>query len=35
VVLNDNPLTVSDDQFRKLRSVLTMQAGKVVHSTLM
>ena len=31
-VLNDNPLTVSDDQFKKLHSVLTLQAGKTVYS---
>jgi predicted amidohydrolase YtcJ len=34
VVLNGDPLTVSDNAFRKLRSVLTMQAGKVVHGSL-
>jgi hypothetical protein len=33
-VLSDNPLKVSDEQLRKLRSVLTLQAGRVVHSTL-
>ena len=32
VVLNDNPLTVSDEQFKKLHSVLTLQAGKGVYS---
>ena len=32
VVLNDNPLTVPDDQFKKLHSVLTLQAGKTVYS---
>jgi predicted amidohydrolase YtcJ len=30
-VLTDDPLTVSDDQFRKLSSILTFQAGKIVH----
>jgi predicted amidohydrolase YtcJ len=34
VVLNDNPLTVSDEQFKKLHSVLTLQAGKTVYSAL-
>jgi predicted amidohydrolase YtcJ len=34
VVLNDDPLKVSDAQFKKLRSVLTLHAGRVVHSTL-
>jgi predicted amidohydrolase YtcJ len=33
-VLSDNPLTVTDDQFRKLKSVMTMQAGKIVYSTM-
>ncbi|HEY7165722.1 MAG TPA: amidohydrolase family protein [Candidatus Binatia bacterium] len=32
VVLNDNPLTVSDDQFKKLHSVMTLQAGKTIYS---
>jgi predicted amidohydrolase YtcJ len=31
VVLSDDPLTVSDDKFRKLSSVLTLQAGKIIH----
>jgi predicted amidohydrolase YtcJ len=31
VVLSDDPLKVSDDKLRKLRSVLTLQAGKIVH----
>jgi predicted amidohydrolase YtcJ len=31
VVLSDDPLTVSDDKLRKISSVLTLQAGKVVH----
>jgi len=30
-VLSDDPLTVSDAEFKKLRSVLTLQAGEVVH----
>jgi predicted amidohydrolase YtcJ len=33
-VLSDDPLTVSDDSFRKLRSVLTMQGGKIVHGAI-
>jgi predicted amidohydrolase YtcJ len=31
-VLSDDPLTVSDAEFKKLRSVLTLQAGEIVHS---
>ena len=31
VVLSDDPLKVSDDKLRKIRSVLTLQAGKIVH----
>ena len=31
VVLSDDPLTVSDDKLRKISSVLTLQAGKIVH----
>jgi predicted amidohydrolase YtcJ len=31
VVLSDDPLAASDDSFRKLRSVLTLQAGRIVH----
>jgi predicted amidohydrolase YtcJ len=31
VVLSDDPLSVSDDKFRKVRSVLTLQAGRIVH----
>ena len=31
VVLSDDPLKVSDDKLRKLRSVLTLQGGKIVH----
>jgi predicted amidohydrolase YtcJ len=30
-VLSDDPLKVSDDKLRKISSVLTLQAGKVVH----
>jgi predicted amidohydrolase YtcJ len=30
-VLSDDPLKVSDDELRKIRSVLTLQAGKIVH----
>ena len=31
VVLSDDPLTVSDDKLRKISSVLTLQAGKIVY----
>ena len=31
VVLSDDPLTVSEDKLRKISSVLTLQAGQVVH----
>jgi predicted amidohydrolase YtcJ len=31
VVLSDDPLTISDDKLRKISSVLTLQAGKIVH----
>ena len=31
VVLSDDPLTVSDDRLRKISSVLTLQAGKLVY----
>src|SRR5215510_11653556 len=34
VVLSDDPLTVSDDKLRKISSVLTLQAGKIVHGTI-
>jgi len=30
-VLSDNPLTVSDDRFRRISSVLTLQAGRIVY----
>jgi len=33
VVLSDDPLTASDDKLRKISSVLTLQAGKVVYPT--
>jgi predicted amidohydrolase YtcJ len=33
-VLSDDPLSVSDERLRRLRSLLTMQAGKVVHGAL-
>ena len=31
VVLSDDPLRVSDDRLKRLRSILTMQAGRIVH----
>jgi predicted amidohydrolase YtcJ len=31
VVLSGDPLTVSDEEFKRLRSVLTLQGGKIVH----
>ena len=31
VVLSDDPLTASDDRLRKISSVLTFQAAKIVH----
>jgi predicted amidohydrolase YtcJ len=34
VVLSDDPLSVSNDQFKRLHSVLTMQAGRIVHQSL-
>ena len=30
-VLSDDPLNVSDDKLKRLRSLMTFQAGKVVH----
>jgi predicted amidohydrolase YtcJ len=33
-VLNDDPLTVSEANFKRLRSVLTLQAGRIVHQSL-
>jgi predicted amidohydrolase YtcJ len=33
-VLTDDPLTVSDADFKRLQSVLTLQAGRIVHQTL-
>ncbi|HEY7165723.1 MAG TPA: amidohydrolase family protein [Candidatus Binatia bacterium] len=32
-VLNDNPLTVTDEQFKRIHSVLTMQGGKIVYGS--
>jgi predicted amidohydrolase YtcJ len=32
-VLSGDPLTVSDEEFKKLRSVLTLQGGKIVHGS--
>ena len=32
-VLSDNPLTVSDEQFKRIRSLLTMQGGKIVYAS--
>ena len=32
-VLSGDPLTVSDEEFKKLRSVLTLQAGKIVYGS--
>ena len=31
-VLSDNPLTVTDEQFKRIHSVLTMQGGKIVYT---
>jgi predicted amidohydrolase YtcJ len=33
-VLTANPLTVSEDQFKRIRSVLTMQGGKIVYANM-
>jgi predicted amidohydrolase YtcJ len=33
-VLSANPLTVSEDQFKRIRSVLTMQGGKIVYANM-
>ena len=30
-VLSDDPLTTSDEKLKRIRSVLTLQAGKIVH----
>jgi hypothetical protein len=30
-VLSDDPLTVSPDRLRRIRSTLTLQAGRIVH----
>jgi predicted amidohydrolase YtcJ len=32
-VLSDDPFTVSDANFKRLRSTLTMQAGRIVHQS--
>ena len=32
-VLSDDPLSVSNDNLRRLRSVLTLQAGRIVHQS--
>ena len=34
VVLSDDPLSVSNDNLKRLRSVLTLQAGQIVHQSL-
>jgi len=34
VVLSDDPLSVSNDQLKRLRSSLTLQAGRIVHQSL-
>jgi len=31
-VLSGDPLTTSDTEFKRLRSVLTLQGGEIVHS---
>jgi len=31
-VLSDNPLAVTEDQFKRIHSVLTMQGGKIVYT---
>jgi len=33
-VLSDDPLTVSEGNFKRLQSVLTLQAGRIVHQSL-
>jgi predicted amidohydrolase YtcJ len=33
-VLSDDPLTVSDEKFKRLSSRLTLQGGRIVHGTL-
>jgi predicted amidohydrolase YtcJ len=33
-VLSANPLTVSEDQFKRIQSVLTMQGGKIVYANM-
>src|SRR6185437_10628512 len=32
-VLSDDPLSVSNDNLKRLRSVLTLQAGRIVHQS--
>jgi predicted amidohydrolase YtcJ len=34
VVLNGDPLKVTDEQLKRLHSVLTLQAGRIVHGTI-
>jgi predicted amidohydrolase YtcJ len=34
VVLSDDPLSVSNDKLKRLRSLLTLQAGRIVHQSL-
>ncbi|HYX65185.1 MAG TPA: amidohydrolase family protein [Burkholderiales bacterium] len=34
VVLSDDPLVVSNDKLKRLQSVLTLQAGRIVHQAL-
>jgi len=34
VVLSDDPLSISNDQLKRLRSLLTLQAGRIVHQSL-
>jgi predicted amidohydrolase YtcJ len=31
-VLSNDPLTVSDADFKKLKSTLTLQAGRIIYS---
>jgi hypothetical protein len=32
-VLSDDPLSVSEANFKRLRSTLTLQAGRIVHQS--
>ena len=34
VVLSDDPLSVSNDKLKRLRSSLTLQGGRIVHQSL-